>query len=470
MLTCLFFSQQALSDLRYYVANCPGVNEITGIGRICKDGDGTPHVSEVRIYKQTVSPGLAKAEGQTIDEFLEDIPQEQWPEWSFQWHSHPTFGTDPSGTDTTDYAELQDTWGTTTVMIFNRKDEFWGGHYTAQPVAGSFAFTKIWPAELKRFWKRYEANVAPRSLASLKSFVELAKQIDPNFNFTLDVTPERAAYLTQEIRDKVIVGAAPVVTTNPYVNNGVGFNAQANRSSWPPRNANTQQLPLVRTPSYAAEEYFYGDAGIDDGYDDLYQQWQKEQNRSGHTKKNPGKQNVSMATDLASCNIMDNFLKAVTVNGTTYLEFENDASFKAFARQWESYNEDVKDVLVASGSYREALSVYGFEVPLDEHARKMNYMWSERDCEYKSNTVGRGNITLEDMVTDLTSVCFTDSDSLTLQILLTRNGIIEPTMNGMQLEMTPNNEKTNYLIDDEDFTTHLVFFDYWLSLNTVTVK
>lgn len=130
----LYITPYAYNQLRIYTNLVK--TEICGFGRVQKDTNGNNIVTEIKLYEQIVSGTKAEGiDGSSYYDFMQE--NDLWNEcheWFFQWHTHPTFSTSPSGTDKQNVIDqLNDGYVNGFIdLIFNQKDEY-SCRYTCKP-------------------------------------------------------------------------------------------------------------------------------------------------------------------------------------------------------------------------------------------------------------------------------------------------------------------------------------------------
>lgn len=195
MLDTLLFSAEAIQDMWHYALNGPNNKEIGGIGRIQKDQFDIPYVSDVIILKQEVTAGHFNTKVEDIMAFFETIPEEQHPEWNFQWHSHVKMKTNPSETDLKNYKGFIELFDQFVPMIVNHYGEWSGWIYNSGPVAGMYPYNKIWVYEMKDHYYNSKMRFKQEDqYRTLEYILEAAG---------LGISKEREQYIKDQIKEKV---------------------------------------------------------------------------------------------------------------------------------------------------------------------------------------------------------------------------------------------------------------------------
>ena len=124
----LNITQRAYIKLMCYIYLI-GDYEISGFGRI---QDGT--ITDFKILKQDVKSAYVECDENAVLDFIRTIPTEELAEWELDWHSHVNMGTSPSGTDTTNYAEMHKMRGGKQfpIMIINKKQDYTLANYISR--------------------------------------------------------------------------------------------------------------------------------------------------------------------------------------------------------------------------------------------------------------------------------------------------------------------------------------------------
>lgn len=353
----LFFKQQALADLRFYVKNSPANCEIGGIGKIERLPGGYYTVTEVKLIKQTVQPAHVSFGVEAYEEFFSNLPDgEDHGLWRFQWHSHVNMGTAPSGTDLKDYDEFIDQWDQFTPLIFNRRDEFHGWTYTKIPTYGLFKFDHIWPYELRQYWPNVRNKAVANSLSWLFQFVETAQLIDKTFSFSLETSPERAAILNEQIKALVVYNPSPVIPAKPMGNYAQQKNFFTQEESFSKRNYN----------SY----HYYND------YEDDCEYF-------------PSKYNIRSngMSHYPSSDLVHNFFLVddfnVSGNSRYKLQFATENSKAEFKQIFDKYCHIAKKAMLGKNSESEEfyalVSACGLLPKIEESFKKEGYKWDRNE-------------------------------------------------------------------------------------------
>jgi proteasome lid subunit RPN8/RPN11 len=160
MIDALYFDLRAFLMLLAYVRSVE--TEICGIGRLQRDQFDICHITDIRILPQIVGGADANVTAEDMEKFFEDITEDERPEWCFNWHTHPTFSTNPSSIDLKNYTNLNDLFEVLVPFIFNQKGEYNGYVYHSHPVRQNMAVNRIWIYEWRKHYKKlgYEFDSA----------------------------------------------------------------------------------------------------------------------------------------------------------------------------------------------------------------------------------------------------------------------------------------------------------------------
>ena len=154
MFDCLLFSEYAF--LKWWTYARSVTTEICGIGRIERDQFDIPFVSDIAILPQVVGGADANVTAADMEAFFGSIEnEEERKEWCFNWHTHPTFATNPSATDLNNYKTLSELFEVLVPMIVNNKGEYNGWVYHSHPVKHTMELKNIWIYE----WREHYASI-----------------------------------------------------------------------------------------------------------------------------------------------------------------------------------------------------------------------------------------------------------------------------------------------------------------------
>lgn len=120
-MTKLFILHEAAEKIRQYTALCP--DEISGIGKVIME-KGVLTVTDVEIFKQTVSGAHSTIEPESLAEFQSDIVKKggSMKQYVLWWHSHAHMGVFFSGTDT-DTIENSSEFPYLVSLVVNKKGD-----------------------------------------------------------------------------------------------------------------------------------------------------------------------------------------------------------------------------------------------------------------------------------------------------------------------------------------------------------
>lgn len=264
MLDTLFFTAEAIQDMWSYCLN--NEKEIGGIGRIQRDEFDVPYVSQVIILPQEVTSTYFNITEADVRAFFQTIPEEQHPEWCFQWHSHVKMACNPSGTDLQNYKGFIELFDIFVPMIINQKGEWSGWIYNSFPLAGKYEFSNIWVYELKDQYVQ-SVNRFPKD----QQYKVLEYLLDA---FGLAITKEREDFIKAEIAKKVTERKVTYTPTHPsagYYSGNYGHNRVHPQ--------NNQHGGFQKSQEYYAS---YGRQRQFADYDDEYSQYTNPQSRFYH--------------------------------------------------------------------------------------------------------------------------------------------------------------------------------------------
>lgn len=246
MLNSALFTAEALFDMMAYTLSMKH-HEICGIGRVQTDQADIQYVSDIIILPQEVTGGTVNVTVEAMEAFFETIPEEQHPEWCFNWHSHVKMGVSPSGTDTDNYKGFADLFGMFMPFIVNQMWDYNGWVYQAKPFHTISPVSDVWLYE----WK---GSLARRSFTIPK-----ANQISNLYYYWSamngEFSDERTNFIQAEINEKVRT-RTPSTYSYPrsgYGQGGVGGVGGSNSGNVSPGRlnppANAQQITTSTNPT-----------------------------------------------------------------------------------------------------------------------------------------------------------------------------------------------------------------------------
>lgn len=198
MSSSLLFESKAFLKLMEYARGVK--TEICGVGRIEKDQFGISRVTDIAIMPQEVGGVDANVTASDMEAFFQTIPEENREEWCFNWHTHPTFSTNPSGTDLSNYKNMGELFDIFVPMIVSHAGEYSAFVYHSQPINIIAPVSNIFIYELREHVQKFSRSINQKDqIPFIESILSITGAA---------LTAEEKAVIFDEITQKVSQRAA----------------------------------------------------------------------------------------------------------------------------------------------------------------------------------------------------------------------------------------------------------------------